>query len=629
MATFLRFIFILVLVGILSITAFCRVCTGYQSRDDMGYVMVTVKTFLANHCLYDETYTQYGPAFYAYKQLMSWAGLPLSHDTTLLVTATTWMAAALLCAGYVARITRNTLLTGATLLAVAVMLQALKNEPGHPQEFCILLLSAALLSSSFIRQGRYPGAVLALMGFFVGLLGMTKPNLGIFAALALVLTISRMLPLSRTTKIFFRGCAVAALLLPVALMHEHLPEAAGYCLLVTAAVLFLILELRGSTTTEAITWASAAAAMGGAVAAVMAASIYALVTGTSVSGLVHGLILQHIGFERTFFVAPQFNIGGVILALGVSALVYVARQVAIRGCRQWPWIYGAITVSAIPFLVLAEKLTGVHGAFGYCLPAVAAIAGPRQGQHWALAEAGPRYFALALAVLSGLIGYPVWGSQGALSLFLLFPVWAVACADATGLSRVQNYAAAVQDREGAAALDETKSSRRKWRWLSASASVALLFGALLQAKAALGVYRAMEPLRLHGTRLLRMPVEQAIFYRRLVQATQAHGRALFSMPGLCSLYFWTNEEPPTCRNAAAWQILFDAGQQSRVIEDLERTSDLCVIRWPEASALWTQGRNVSQNRIVQYLDTNFVPVESIGQCEIMVRRKATALKSSD
>jgi hypothetical protein len=188
----------------LAFTAYYKICTGFSSYDDMGYVMLTEKTFFAEHPLYDQTYTQYGPAYYAYKRLLLAAtGLPLSHDSTLLFAAASWILSSLLCAGYVWRATRNLTLTAGALLGVFAILDVLKSEPGHPEGFCVLLLTAALFCASFLRRGRRAWVILGVLGALTGLMGMTKANVGVLACLAFLLWLWRMAPAGRLRSLLF------------------------------------------------------------------------------------------------------------------------------------------------------------------------------------------------------------------------------------------------------------------------------------------------------------------------------------------------------------------------------------------------------------------------------------------
>lgn len=74
---------VLMLALVLSVTAFYTVCSGAQFYDNMGYLMLTQKMFATGHALYDQVYTHYGPAYYAYERLLhTLTRLPGTHIPT-------------------------------------------------------------------------------------------------------------------------------------------------------------------------------------------------------------------------------------------------------------------------------------------------------------------------------------------------------------------------------------------------------------------------------------------------------------------------------------------------------------------------------------------------------------------
>jgi hypothetical protein len=224
-------------------------------------------------------------------------------------------------------------------------------------------------------------------------------------------------------------------------------------------------------------------------------------------------------------------------------------------------------------------------------------------------------------------GYPVWGSQAGLSVCLLIPVAMVSFADALryGLWRRADSGVSVQ----VSALELLPFGKRKaWSASTYVATAALVLLASLRGVAAVQAYRQLPSSGLRGSVLLRIPRDQAEFYHKIIQATQSHGRSFFTMPGLASFYFWAAADPPTRLNLTAWMTMFTQEQQSQVVHDLERTQDLCVIRWPLVFQFWTRGRDVSGNLIVRYIEDNFVPVESFNGCDILVRRSVAGRASS-
>jgi hypothetical protein len=621
---------LLVLAGVMSVTAFWAVCTDFSSYDDMGCLMLIQKTFFSGHPLYDQTFTPYGPAYYAWQQFLHCVTrLPLSHDTTLLFTTFSLVTASLLCAGYVARMTRNLFLTAFTLLAVATLLMVMKCEPGHPQELCALLLTGMMFGGSYLTSGRYPAIILGGIGFCVGVLSMTKPNLGVFAVVAGAVSLSRLAPTGKLRQLLFGVSALAAVVLPATLMWHNLPAVAGYCVIESAAILLLVMRLARWQPDLSLPWKSFAAPIAGLGAALMGCAIYALATGTTFAGLARGLLLQHLGFDQRFSFNAPFQAEDVLIPVCFAGLVWALTGPARDIWPATPWVSSVLKFGVAPFMVVAVVPLGFAKTFIWSLPLIVATAwpSPRQpGSTWALA---PRHFALSLAVLIAMWGYPVWGAQAGLSFFLLIPVAIVSCADAVryGCWRGAGAGARPGGQPGAPASpaqtpQPAGARQRKTTWMAISyAAVAGVMGvALLQADRAAGAYNRLEPSGLRGSRLLHMPTEQADFYRRLVRTVQAHGRACFTMPGLGSLYFWANQDPPTSFNATAWMTLFTPDQQSRVVEDLQRTPDLCVIRWNPLVEFWTRGRDISTNKIVRYIEDNFVTVESFDGCDIMVRK---------
>jgi hypothetical protein len=282
-------------------------------------------------------------------------------------------------------------------------------------------------------------------------------------------------------------------------------------------------------------------------------------------------------------------------------------------------------------MAFAVLKLGIAEAFIWCLPLVAATMGPSPGQTESTRELAPRYFALSLAVLNAMWGYPIWGSQAGLSFFLLIPVAIVSCADALryGCWRPGGVVAHPGSQIGSPGLTArtpppagAEQCRNTWIAISYAAATGIVGMALLQADRVVGAYNRLEPSGLRGSRFLHMPADEADFYRWLLQAAGAHGRSFFTMPGLGSLYFWAEQDPPTCVNATTWMTLLTPEQQTKVVEDLQRTPDLCVVRWNPLVEFWTRGRDISGNRIVRYLEDNFVTVESFNECDIMVRKPA-------
>ncbi len=117
----------------------------FQDYDDEGYLLVTVQQFLRGLPLYDQVYTQYGPAYYLWQQVLhTLLGIPVTHDATRVVTLVVWLTCAVLVGAIVWLLTKRRLLTALGTIAAFMHLTRMTYEPGHPQELCVLSVLGAL-----------------------------------------------------------------------------------------------------------------------------------------------------------------------------------------------------------------------------------------------------------------------------------------------------------------------------------------------------------------------------------------------------------------------------------------------------------------------------------------------------
>ena len=166
--------------------AFFQIFSLFKEYDDEGYVMISVQSFLDGHRLYDEVYSQYGPSYYLYQGLFHQiTGLPVTHDVVRVTTITVWLFTALLCSLFSFRVTGSLLLAAGVYLLTFIMLWTLTNEPGHPQEFCALLLAVSIYLASFASSAKRLHWVLPCLGALAAALLLTKVNAGLYLIIAL------------------------------------------------------------------------------------------------------------------------------------------------------------------------------------------------------------------------------------------------------------------------------------------------------------------------------------------------------------------------------------------------------------------------------------------------------------
>ena len=106
-------------------------------------------SYLDGGRLFDDVFTQYGPAFYAFESLVHRTlGAPLTHNSERFVTVAMWVAASAASAVTVLRLTRSWLAAALTLIGVFIHLTPLIGEPGHPQGPLVLVIALVTLAAA-------------------------------------------------------------------------------------------------------------------------------------------------------------------------------------------------------------------------------------------------------------------------------------------------------------------------------------------------------------------------------------------------------------------------------------------------------------------------------------------------
>jgi hypothetical protein len=212
----------------------------------------------------------------------------------------------------------------------------------------------------------------------------------------------------------------------------------------------------------------------------------------------------------------------------------------------------------------------------------------------------------SLAVLQALHAYPVAGSQRAWSALLLVPAGAICLGD--GLDVVAST--------GRAAL-----SRLALRAGAAIPVVAFLVWLLATplltySRSAFRTYdQGVQP-KLHGASRLRIDQGQAAAYEELSTILRNECSTFVSIPGLNSLYLFTDTEPPTYLNATAWMFLFDRSTQERIVQSARDTDRICTVRAPSIVSFWAQGRPVPAGPLVDFTMRDLRRVGRVGDYRV-------------
>lgn len=601
--------------SVVGLNAYFQVFSFFAEYDDEGYVLISLKMFRQGLPLYDVVYSQYGPFYYGFLDvLFSVLPLEVSHDGGRLITVGIWATTSLLCGLVLFGLTRSLWIGCTVQLLSALALDTLRNESMHPGGLVCLLL-ACTAATTLLMPSRPRLAWIAL-GALGAALAMTKINVGIFALLAIGLVAVGALRTASTRRVLLAIAGLVVVSAPSLLMasHYHLQSSVpSFMIHVTAALLpLVVIELISPPAilrrSNAVAWTAA-----GAIGTILALSAFAMVHGTTLRPLINVLFIAPLRHPDVLFrpleLAPHSRkfalvaaAAGVAVALWKRRSPGVAGAVALEACLR-------IGVGLTMWMAVPGILPARLGFYFAPLAWVAALAPTGIPDPPALSFA--RRFLPLLAVLQTLHAYPVSRSQVQWGAFLLVPVAAIAIFD--GARQV-----------GELIVSQGVRARRSVV-ANAGGVLLLLLVAVPVARTLTSSRRAYtlnEPLGLHGSQRVRLPPAQVRQLRHVAGLVRDYGcLTFFGAPGMGSFYFWTQTEPPTAMIATRWGYLFDRAMQERVIRDIEKVDGLCVIERGGAIAHWAQESAVHPSPLCQYLLSNFVPASGDSKYQLLVPKR--------
>jgi hypothetical protein len=555
-----------VLAVLLAVAFFPLLFDHVAVYDDEGFWLVTIRQFIHHGSLYVHTLgSSYGPFYFSFTGLLYriTGQNPSLFNGRLLVLTFTALSAGFLAAA-VWRVTRS--LPFSILCEIATfgaLILVAGNEPMSPGSIIALVLSVLVyvLASYSVHQRN---TLLVIAGAAVGALTMIKVNIGIFAAVGLVVAF---VVGNANFARWFRGLIGAgAVLLPFALMSQKLSDAGvatfafvvavsilGYCAVMT--VDRISLQPRGLI-----------AAILGFAAVFVVSTFWPLLSGTSPSALVTGVFIRPLQQVNILSILPVVRVQW--LAILVTALVVVAVSTRLTEVNRIlppksPIAYLVLSTAALVVLGLGIGFE-VEGQFGAWLPAIillpalALIADVPSSVRLALR------FSVPLAILQVLHAYPVAGSQTGWATFLMFLPCAIALA--AGMGGLQMWHGATSQVRGITA---------------GALCVAVMLAAGLWPPGAWVTYSDLKPLNLPGARFVRVDLLQARELRQLTRVVKANCDTFYSVPGLDSLYIYSNLPTPTGQ-LANWAGAMTGSQEREVVSQLSHLQAMgkrvCIVR---------------------------------------------------
>ena len=577
----------------------------FQSYDDEGYLLITVKQFLRGIALYDDVYTQYGPAYYLWQQLLHGiVGIPVTHDATRVVTLIVWLTCSVLAGIPVWLLTRRLLLTAIGTAAAFFHLTQLTFEPGHPQELCLLgvMAAIAILMGRFVLRGNLSIPAAMAVGALVAIITLTKVNVGGFLMGAVTLGLVNSLRNSPWRKPLAGGVGIAAFAAVPGLMHGDLfrSDIALWVVVVWSGLLAAFVAGTGDGDADGVVTARDLIVFAAGAAIVSAAVVAAIIgEGTSLGALRDGLFVWPLRLPAVFWRPLPIPLAAAVVA-PISLFVAVCRRRNITLVRHgMPYI--ALALGLMMFLLSITKMYGLLLASG---PALAWLA--LGDASLDAGERAARRILVFAAILLALQAYPMPdGTQIVTGTVLFVPVALITVAD------IQRQLDRREDRRSAT----SSSFGRRAALAMLVVVVAAMIGIRVQR-----VYADGTPLGMPGAAAVRVTERDAAMYGWLTTNLREHCDAFLTAPGLNSLHFWTGLPPVSSLNATLWPILFDDVQQERIVAAAASVGRFCVVWDQRRMQVLMSMRNTASGPLVGWLAREFEPQAVFGDWEFRVRR---------
>lgn len=571
----------------------------FAPYDDEGYLMITVKQFVDGGVLYDQIYTQYGPAYYFYKFLLSGIlGLPITHDVTRLVTLVVSTTTAGVIGVVVYRLTRSHLFTAAAFVATSLILSRTAAEPGHPQCISGLGVAVILLLFTYTSSAKWRSTILFAAAAIIACILLIKINLGVFLGLATALVFTAHIDLGRLRRPILIGLAFIAIAVPFALTYKHFD--AGWltlCIIFAVGVVTAAITVRPQVDEQfSMRWATPLLLGFGVTAGLIVMAQIA--TGTSLNALVDTLIMQPRRFGDDFVqTAPMraISVPWAMISL-VGAVVY---RFFRRRVPDLIWAGSKIAFGSAVLISTSIGLSTYLGTFlllNFATPFLWLLF---IGRSKATPERSMLVFAATLLTLQI---FPITGTQMSYGTFLMTAVGAVCAHD------------------GVQSVRALRKDPVFWRFAGGVCCLVLTAAACSWGVGNYLRYRHQPGLGLPGARLIHLPEKDVQQFRGLVYAINESCDNFVSMPGFSSLYFWTQKEPPTKLNATAWMSLLDASQQRAVVDKIDKIPRLCAVYEPQWTLNGARNRDLSSQPLAAYILNGFTAKAQFGEYQLMVRR---------
>ena len=581
--------------------------TTFMIYDDEGYVLYSLRNYVAHGDLYARVYSQYGPFFYNLYDTLQRV-LPLEYDNVSgrWITLVNWLAAAGAGSLLAWRYSRSSVYALFTLGMTFFCLWVMQSEPMHPGSLLTALVAIGAVVGAIAIEREKPVAF-AVSGALVSVaLFLTKINVGVFFLVAAGGWLLVNTAIGRDKKLSSWLVALGCAALPFLLMRSLWEETwvRTFALIVTTSSLALVLVLHRSRRDEhsVRTWGWFIGC-----SAIWALGIGALtcLRGTGLTDLIHGVVLGPLKHPGVYSLPMTWRPASTPLAVVSFAF---ALWFYTRDTRP---AWSSTLIAALRFGILGWFLFSGQVLMGrfcelYGLPLLWLLVTPLQPGEITNRDRA-RIWAGWVLVFQSLHAYPVAGSQ---------INWG------TGLFPA---VLAMSVYEAAAYFQTLRPALRRWliTGVGALLLVPLAWITFTVGKTCHAQYYERAPLGLHGAEEVRMTEDFTDTLHIITRNLQLHAGTLFSFPGLYSMNIWTGKPTPTLANATHWFTLLSSAEQQAIIDRLQADSNACVIVQRMVVDFLEMNGFSTKSPLRDYLMQEFTPALKLDGYAIWIHKQRT------
>jgi hypothetical protein len=601
----LWFSFLSILAGVV---AYYKMFTGFVFFDDEGTLMITVRQYLAGMKLYNQIVLPYGPVYYFYNwALRTLTGTPVTHDVVRMSSLIPWLLTALISAWIVYRLTGSLVLASFTHLLTSIILSLFfHNEPGHPQELCILLLVCLVACGIVISIPRWRLLGMISLGALTSALLLVKVNIGAFVFLAASLALLAHSPKTKLSRLAFSAVGAVCVIFPAILMKSHLEDGPTrlYAVLVSVSMMAVLLVLFRVPRPRCFLFSDCWIALASFTVTSVGVILVVKAQGVALYSMLHALVLDSLTMyvkQHSWFLSlpvrltwTPWIVGGLVAA----AFASWNPAERYRTEDKLPYLKLGLVVIILTAALLLFKVAPFELVAPFCW---LVLYRPESGSE---SYAFPRTLLCVVTVLQMLYAYPIAGSQKLFFLVLPIIVLMVCFGD---------FVVWQQQRLPVIPRAPIRA-----------ATAVLLLGVAATYLVIAGnerkYYDSLPSLQLRGAGRIHLQHAQAEDYHWLARSIDDYCDVFVGVPELPSLHIWTGKDPLPGMEIDDWMLTASNQQQIAVSAILSEHPNACAIYNQDLVDFWDRDhRNLDSLPLVHYLRANFKVVGATGQFSLLVR----------